>query len=275
MVLLPVVGNKVLIFKLEDVKELRELGIVGVLSGTLAAAPQQNVFLGLPLQLSVEDVIWLVTNKHAKLIDSARYHELIRMSQTDLEDWNESSKVCVSDAKQAASLLAKLEKLNLSGDQLELKRRQIEESSKVKNFVVIPNETVGNVEDSGDIYMSLEEFLGRSSHKGLRENYQVFRAMKDQGFYLLPGIRFGGKYVGYPNDPLRYHAHYIVNPGSHFKLLDLVTSGRLATGVKKVWVIASRDLTEEKEEEENDANDENDFTAVPQKFFSVEWAGFG
>lgn len=44
-----------------DVARLRsEWHICGLLSGTLPAIPQQNVFLGLPLQLFEEEIVFLI-----------------------------------------------------------------------------------------------------------------------------------------------------------------------------------------------------------------------
>lgn len=287
-VFLPVVGDKVLIFELEDVKKLRNLGVVGVLSGTLSAAPQQNVFLGLPLQLSLEDVIWLVTNGHGILIDSAKYHES-EAAKINREDWNSSQRICVHDPKQDEELLKKLAKMNLSEDKLILKRKQLQEN-KVENFIAIPNVTpLPNIES---YTVPLDKFLSLSKHHELVRNYQVYRLVKDQGFFILPGIRFGGKYIGYPNDPLRYHAHFIINQATEFQLIDLVAGGRLATGVKKVWVIVgehSTPSTPEKEEEKKHTVSEDDGVHTkPQpdiisklteetklKSFSIEWAGFG
>ncbi|CAH2354690.1 tRNA-splicing endonuclease subunit Sen34p [[Candida] railenensis] len=287
-VFLPVVGDKVLIFELEDVKKLRHLGIVGVLSGTLSAAPQQNVFLGLPLQLSLEDVIWLVTNEHGILIDSAKYHE-VEAAMLNQADWNSSQRICVHDPKQDEELLKKLAKMNLSDDKLILKKKQLQEN-KVENFIIIPNVTPLPNIDSYTI--PLDKFLSLSNHHELISNYQVYRSVKDQGFFILPGIRFGGKYIGYPNDPLRYHAHFIINQATDFKLIDLVAGGRLATGVKKVWVIVGEHSTPDSpkkvEGKKRDAVEVDVDQTEPQpdivdqltkesklKSFSIEWAGFG
>ena len=48
--------------------------IAGVLIGTLPQAPQQNVFLGLPLQLMPEEVILLARQGHAYVVDDVVAH---------------------------------------------------------------------------------------------------------------------------------------------------------------------------------------------------------
>lgn len=280
-ILLPVVGNRVLIFDLEEVKRLRKLGICGVLSGTLSAAPQQNVFLGLPLELSFEDTIWLVEKGHGVLVDSVKYHTL-SMDSISLKEWNGAQKVAVADENHDAILIRKLEALNLSKDQLEARKEQLKLANKENNFIQIPNTTAALApEKLHEVIILLDEFiqLKSKSNEQLRKeiiNYHVYRTVKDQGYYLLPGLRFGGKFIGYPNDPLRYHAHYIIKHAEDFDLLDLVTGGRLATGVKKVWVLVGDTLGESKEMTNDQEPTVEDFTKESkQQCFSIEWAGFG
>ncbi|KAL1935810.1 hypothetical protein VTP01DRAFT_4950 [Rhizomucor pusillus] len=89
--------------------------------------------------------------------------------------------------------------------------------------------------------------------------YKVFEYLWHQGLFVTPGLKFGGHYLAYPGDPLRYHSHYIVNARDKETPLtpvDLVSMGRLAINVKKVYVLASPD----------DSGNIN--------VFSIHWAGF-
>lgn len=89
--------------------------------------------------------------------------------------------------------------------------------------------------------------------------YKVFEYLWHQGLFVTPGLKFGGHYLAYPGDPLRYHSHYIVNARDKETPLtpvDLVSMGRLAVNVKKVYVLASPD----------DSGNIN--------VFSIHWAGF-
>lgn len=92
------------------------------------------------------------------------------------------------------------------------------------------------------------------------EQYNMFKYLVDRNFFVLPGLRFGCQYMAYPGDYMRYHSHYNVLGTSYdepFDIIDVVNGGRLATSVKKCWVIG--------------AENENDDMEV----FSIEWAGFG
>ncbi len=63
-----------------------------------------------------------------------------------------------------------------------------------------------------------------------------------QGYFLTSGAKFGGTFLAYPADPLRFHAHFIVIVKLADALLhplDIVASGRLGVTVKKSTVIAT------------------------------------
>ncbi|VVT47225.1 uncharacterized protein SAPINGB_P001605 [Magnusiomyces paraingens] len=112
------------------------------------------------------------------------------------------------------------------------------------------------------------------------------------GYYLSPGLRFGGQFVAYPGDPLRYHSHHIVTGVGYdekFKIMDIIGGGRLGTAVKKTWfiggldecepVVSDDDLkeTELSTEDQTTTTMANKSRAPPPTFhgFSVEWAAFG
>lgn len=93
------------------------------------------------------------------------------------------------------------------------------------------------------------------------ERYNIFRYLVQRGFFIMPGLRFGCQFMAYPGDLMRYHSHYnVIGFGWNepFNVLDIVNGGRLATSVKKCWVVGAE-------------NPESKETEV----FSIEWAQFG
>lgn len=69
------IHNSYLLFDISTVTYIRRVyNIVGVLIGTLPSVPQQNVFLGLPLQLMPEEARYLVENGVAYVIDEVDEH---------------------------------------------------------------------------------------------------------------------------------------------------------------------------------------------------------
>mmetsp|Transcript_3967 Transcript_3967/g.3870 ORF Transcript_3967/g.3870 Transcript_3967/m.3870 type:complete len:238 (-) Transcript_3967:37-750(-) len=233
-IVLPVINDRVLIFDIEDIKRLRNLGILGILSGTLPKAPQQNIFLGVPLQLSFNETLWLTEHEYGVLVDSKElYKERSVRSTVDTEK-------------------------NITNE-----------------FIRIPN----TIKPSGDLSpMSLQNFISlqystQDELERLIREYQTFKMIRNKGFFVLPGLRFGGELIAYPGDPLRYHSHLIINTAfNSVSLLDVITGGRLATGVKKVWL-----LTGGRNDQSAGADDlVGNFTKDKQPIsFSIEWAGFG
>lgn len=96
-------------------------------------------------------------------------------------------------------------------------------------------------------------------------SYPLFAHLHSKGYYLSPGLRFGCQYVAYPGDPLRFHSHFLCNGmewDEEFDLLDVVSAGRLGTGVKKGFLLGG-------ETDSAKAEDRKDHVRT----FCVEWAG--
>ena len=76
--------------------------------------------------------------------------------------------------------------------------------------------------------------------------YKVFSDLWERGYFITNGSKFGGDYLVYPGDPLRFHSHFIVKIlplRGRLSGLDLVSVGRLGSTVKKTTVLASVDLS--------------------------------
>ncbi|KAF4603927.1 tRNA-splicing endonuclease subunit [Pleurotus pulmonarius] len=90
----------------------------------------------------------------------------------------------------------------------------------------------------------------------------VFRDLWEQGYFLGGGIKFGGDYLVYPGDPLRFHSHFVAtvidSPVSTLRPMEIVAHGRLGTATKKSHLLCGW-------------NDENKDVS----YLSIEWAGFG
>ncbi|KAI8592605.1 hypothetical protein BDZ88DRAFT_449113 [Geranomyces variabilis] len=74
--------------------------------------------------------------------------------------------------------------------------------------------------------------------------YKVFSAVWEKGYYIGPGSKFGGDFVLYPGDMLRYHSQFVVSVVPVDKMhspLDAVLFGRLGTAVKKSHAMCSWD----------------------------------
>lgn len=75
------------------------------------------------------------------------------------------------------------------------------------------------------------------------------------------GIKFGGDYLVYPGDLLRYHSHFVasvVELSAPLRPMEVVAHGRLGTATKKAHLLCSWDASTQEAD-----------------IFSIEWAGFG
>ena len=84
--------------------------------------------------------------------------------------------------------------------------------------------------------------LANSYIHDFESKYQVYRDLREKGFVVRPGLKFGSDFAVYRYGPGIDHAPFLVTVyPSDTKLLgiDLVRAGRLATSVRKKWVIAT------------------------------------
>lgn len=96
-------------------------------------------------------------------------------------------------------------------------------------------------------------------------SYPLYKHLNSHGYYITPGIRFGADYSVYPGDPFRYHAHFMATSyawDEPIDVLDLVTGGRLGTGVKKGFMIGGAPPKKETEPEKGET----------VRAFTIEWA---
>jgi tRNA-intron endonuclease len=80
------------------------------------------------------------------------------------------------------------------------------------------------------------------------EKYAVYRDLRDSGLIVTPGIKFGCDFAVYKYGPGVEHAPYMVsvkNAKSDISATEIVKAGRLATTVRKRFIIAVPDLEAE------------------------------
>lgn len=88
--------------------------------------------------------------------------------------------------------------------------------------------------------------------------YQVFRDLRGRGYFLTSAGKFGGDFLVYPGDPLRFHAHFIavcVTLDESICMLDVLSVARLGSNVKKTVLLCSPALD------------------GPVRYTSVQWSG--
>lgn len=77
------------------------------------------------------------------------------------------------------------------------------------------------------------------------EKLLVYSRLRNSGFVVSPGIKFGADFAAYERGPGLDHAPYLVRvapPSTKITAIDIVLAGRLATTVRKQFIIAIPDL---------------------------------
>jgi tRNA-intron endonuclease len=85
----------------------------------------------------------------------------------------------------------------------------------------------------------------RQLYEEFDEKYAVYRDLRDSGLIVTPGIKFGCDFAVYKYGPGVEHAPYMVSvkkEGSNLTATEIVKAGRLATTVRKRFIIAVPDL---------------------------------
>ena len=78
-------------------------------------------------------------------------------------------------------------------------------------------------------------------HHNFEKKFQVYKYFRDKGYVVNPGIKFGCDFAVYEKGPGIDHAPFLVqvyNRNENMTSTDIVLAGRLATSVKKQFILA-------------------------------------
>ncbi|KAJ5165808.1 TRNA-splicing endonuclease subunit sen34 [Penicillium capsulatum] len=290
------ISGRYLLFSIDAVTFLRrEHNICGVLIGTLPQIPQQNVFLGLPLELMPEEARLLVDKGVACIVDEAKAHhgmqnlleEDRRQYLRELESQGIHATRILTDRKdqQREQVLKKI------GDKVMAKKSKAsptpqtpnDESSVVDIFADDASRRAST--NTGSAPQQVMTITPATSYPPLPhpastpsnllappevpQSYPLFAHLHSRGYFMSPGLRFGCQYVAYPGDSLRFHAHFLVVSyewDQNINLIDIINGGRLGTGVKKGFLIGGPEKAKDEAESETERTES-------VRTFSIEWAG--
>lgn len=279
------IAGRYLVFDNEVAAQLRrQVNTNGVLVGTAPQQPTQNIFLGLPIELRPEEVEALVRKGAAYVVDGAAAHRDTLQSYQDpvkrqayIESLREQKDIAQAalaerSAQRAAEVADKLKRgKNKKGaaaaaaavaaaanaDSPDQTDGAAAATSHVKSIGVTPTCSIGLLPEHANVEHRRADALS------VDEAAPLCRHLLDNGYHMTPGLRFGAQYSVYPGDPLRFHAHFMASQygwDEPIPILDIVAGGRLATAVKKAFLVGG---------EQPPAKDES----TPQvRTFCLEWA---
>jgi len=81
----------------------------------------------------------------------------------------------------------------------------------------------------------------RGEYHNFDKKFQVYKNFRDKGYIVSPGIKFGCDFAVYQKGPGIDHAPFLVqvyNKNENISSTDVVLAGRLATSVKKQFILA-------------------------------------
>ena len=272
--------ERYLLYDVNTITWLRKThNILGVLIGTLPQIPQQNVFLGLPLELQPEEARLLIEKELGYIVDDLEWHRESMRSRTPAQREAYLSGL----RKEGMNAARAVEQQKQQRTEQAMKRLQLEKG-KNSGESSSPSTLIPLEEVAGDNSLFDPAPTGKSpslsasssitpwtitpttshppppppsNHPTSRSptvdpaSYALFKHLHSLSYFLSPGLRFGCQFLVYPGDPLRFHSHFLAKSAEwdeEIDLLDLVGGGRLGTGVKKGWLIGGVEAREPRQQ---------------------------
>jgi tRNA-intron endonuclease len=121
----------------------------------------------------------------------------------------------------------------------------------MEGLYLVENKKIVIHESSSESKVSLKNLKQKAKqlYDEFEEKYAVYRDLRDGGLIVTPGIKFGCDFAVYKYGPGVEHAPYMVSvkkTGSDISATEIVKAGRLATTVRKRFIIAVPDMDSSK-----------------------------
>ena len=113
----------------------------------------------------------------------------------------------------------------------------------IEGIYLLEKEIISVYTENEDNLVNLSELKLKASEtlEGFEEKYRIYNDLREKGLIVSPGIKYGCDFVVYEKGPGLDHAPYIIKvKGSQDGLTaaEIVEAGRLATSVRKTFIIA-------------------------------------
>jgi tRNA-splicing endonuclease subunit Sen34 len=291
------IAGRFLLFDVDVVTYLRRTHhICGVFTGSIPQMPQQNIFMGLPLELMPEEARLLVRKEVAYIVDDSAWHKerfntfegsekkqyLDSLRSEGLKVRRHAEGTARKKSEKALSRLAAARRTELSSadstnePSVRAGTPDINTSDLLFNDEppTSPASTHTSASPSDTPWAitrtttyspsSLPQNPTQQPDPTVPSSYPLFAHLHSRDYYLMPGLRFGCDYNVYPGDPLRFHSHFSAvsyDWDEEISMVDLTGGGRLGTRVKKGFLIGGEDVNGKSEDGDN------------VRTFCIEWSG--
>lgn len=121
----------------------------------------------------------------------------------------------------------------------------------MEGLYLAENDKIVVSENSGKTKVGLKKLRQKAKelYSEFEEKYAVYHDLRDSGLIVTPGIKFGCDFAVYKYGPGVEHAPYMVSvkkSDSDISATEIVKAGRLATTVRKRFIIAVPDMAAKK-----------------------------
>ncbi|MBD3253874.1 MAG: tRNA-intron lyase [Candidatus Lokiarchaeota archaeon] len=118
------------------------------------------------------------------------------------------------------------------------------ELSLIEAYYLLEKEEISILNIKNNKNLSKSEFfeIAKITHNKFEEKYIIYKDLRQKGYVPRPGLKFGADFVVYKKGPGLEHSPFIVHVLPHdskITAIDMVRAGRLATSVRKKFVIAN------------------------------------
>jgi len=120
------------------------------------------------------------------------------------------------------------------------------ELSLLEAYYLLKKERISIYDVENEKVLTIEEFydIATKIHDKFEEKFIIYEDLRDKGYIPRPGLKFGADFVVYKRGPGLEHSPFIVHALPHdskISAVEIVRAGRLATSVRKKFVIANPD----------------------------------
>ncbi|XP_030009019.1 tRNA-splicing endonuclease subunit Sen34 [Sphaeramia orbicularis] len=255
VVAVSLVDSTPLLWRMQDLRAVRGQGLVGALVGSLARVPRQNGRMGRPLQLLQEEqrllgeqgAIAMATRK--QVVEGAELCQEVQQHEEFQQRSYEEQTVLALEDKKSSLLRAMTTPTPHTESKHVALRGHLETLDHHFTFprsglaVQLSTARAGLTYCPEDrVYLQADRSPRGPVSPQSEAKYQVFRDLRGRGFYLTSAGKFGGDFLVYPGDPLRFHSHFIaicLSLDESMCLLDVLTVARLGSNVKKTVLLCS------------------------------------
>ncbi|MGB9659226.1 MAG: tRNA-intron lyase [Nitrososphaerales archaeon] len=109
--------------------------------------------------------------------------------------------------------------------------------------------TIHKGEKKKKVSLKVMEKICNQEYVDFKEKFLVYKKLRETNYVVTPGIKFGCDFAVYEHGPGIDHAPYlvqVVKPDDDITATSIVLSGRLATTVRKQFILALVDIKQEK-----------------------------